>query len=1166
MRRLLLAIAFSLLCIAGPALAGEPPVVRPELQAVLDAVAPGDEVAIIITLADRLDPAQVSNARDRRARRSNLTSALRQHAVASQAPLLAFLRTRNARNVRPFWIFNGVAATVPAWIVPELARHPGVASIRLDETVSAPAPQSAPSSPPEWNLGTVRAPELWALGFTGAGTVVASMDTGVDALHPDLAPRWRGGSNSWFDPHGQHGTPSDALGHGTQVTGLMVGGGAGGTVIGVAPDARWIAVKIFNDSGVSTLSAIHQGFEWLLDPDGNPETDDAPDVVNNSWHLDGTTNQCTGEFAADIAALKAAGIAVVFAAGNTGPAAATSVSPPNDPAAVAVGAVDPWLSVGSFSSRGPSACDGGTFPRLAAPGVAVRSADLTFGGLFPDAYATVSGTSFSAPHVAGGMALLLGAMASRGQAVTLAQLEAALADSALDLGVSGPDNDYGMGLLDLVAAYNRLLEMVPPGGPAAAADAYAVPEGGALSVGAAQGVLVNDAGYDTPPGAVLVSGPARAASFSLHPDGSFSYVHDGSETTTDAFVYRVSSGSATAQATVTVTVTPVNDPPVAATNSYSVNEDTLLSVPAPGVLGNDSDPEGGPLTAVLVTGPANGALTLNADGSFSYKGKLNFFGTDSFTYQARDAAGALGGAATVAIAVNPVNNDPPVSVADSYSTPQSTPLTVAAPGVLANDYDPDGQPLTAQLRGTPANGTVSLKATGGFTFTPTPGFVGTASFQYRAQSPANTSNRSGNTVTVTITVTGTANTPPLAANDSFTTAEDTPLSVSAPGVLANDSDPEGAPITAVLVAGPASGTVTLSANGSFTYTPAANFSGSVSFTYRASDGSVTSNVATVTIGVTPVNDAPVATADTYSVAVGGTLSLAAPGVLANDADPDGGPLTAALIAGTTKGSLTLNADGSFTYVQSAAVTAPTTDSFTYQATDGALTSPAVTVTITIAAGSAFPTGLVLAYNFDEPSGPTVVNRVTPGTMDGTISGATRAAGGRYGAALLFDGVNDRVDAPDHAALDLTAGMTLSAWVNPSALGADWRTVMLKETTGGLVYALYASDDPAQPLRPAGYVRVGGTDQAVLGPSALPLDAWTHLAVTYGGGSLRLFVNGTQVATRTLSGTLAVSGGQLRIGGNAVWGEYFQGMIDDVRVYARPLSAGEIVTDMNTPLP
>lgn len=165
------------------------------------------------------------------------------------------------------------------------------------------------------------------------------MDTGVDINHPDLQSKWRGGTNSWYDPNGEHATPYDAHGHGTQTMGIMVDGDAGGTSVGVAPVANWIAVKIFNDRGTASLSVIHQGFQWLLDPDHNPDTDDAPDVVNNSWGLD-SVNGCSSEFQADIQALKASNIAVVFAAGNYGPYPSTSISPANNTISFAAGATD----------------------------------------------------------------------------------------------------------------------------------------------------------------------------------------------------------------------------------------------------------------------------------------------------------------------------------------------------------------------------------------------------------------------------------------------------------------------------------------------------------------------------------------------------------------------------------------------------------------------------------------------------------------------------------------------------------------------------------------------------------------------------------------------------------------------------------------------------------
>jgi VCBS repeat-containing protein len=180
--------------------------------------------------------------------------------------------------------------------------------------------------------------------------------------------------------------------------------------------------------------------------------------------------------------------------------------------------------------------------------------------------------------------------------------------------------------------------------------------------------------------------------------------------------------------------------------------------------------------------------------------------------------------------------------------------------VLANDGDPDGDALTAAVGSGPSHGTLTLSANGSFTYTPAANFHGSDSFTYRASD----GDLASDAATVAITVTS-VNDAPTAGNDGYSTAEDTPLTVPSPGVLANDVDPDGDALTAAVASGPAHGTVALNGNGSLTYTPAVNFNGSDSFTYRASDGTLTSGLATVAITVTPVNDAPAVT-----VAAGGT--------------------------------------------------------------------------------------------------------------------------------------------------------------------------------------------------------------------------------------------------------------------------------------------------------
>lgn len=364
------------------------------LQVILDNSAPSDMLTVIVTLDKQADLSLVKGA-NRAARLQGVIQALQATANATQGHLTSLLNTYRSQGLvdsfTPLWVFNGFSVTATVEVINTLAQDPDVYAIAPDDILITPT-----YGTPEANISLVKAPVLWDQGYTGLGVVVASMDSGVDVSHPDLSSRWRGGSNSWYDPYGQHTTPVDLSGHGTWTTGIMVGGDAGGSSIGVAPNAQWIAVKIFNDQGGSTATAIHQGFQWLLDPDGNPNTADAPQVVNNSWTY--ANPGCYLDFDLDLQSLRAAGILPVFAAGNGGPNSDTSYSPSNNPAAFAVGAVDNNDQIYAYSSRGPSTCGGSTgpFPEMVAPGVNVRTTDR-FG-----LYTATSGTSLAAPHVAGG--------------------------------------------------------------------------------------------------------------------------------------------------------------------------------------------------------------------------------------------------------------------------------------------------------------------------------------------------------------------------------------------------------------------------------------------------------------------------------------------------------------------------------------------------------------------------------------------------------------------------------------------------------------------------------------------------------------------------------------------------------------------------------------------
>ena len=386
---------------------------------------------------------------------------LQSRAAAAQRPLLKELQAAQARGeagrVVSLWINNSILVEAGPGLLAALAQRPEVAQIVPDFDPANPIVPvggrvgleqalAVSAGPPEPNLTVIGATDLWALGNTGQGITVAVLDTGVDAAHPDLAGRYRGGTNSWFDPYGQHATPYDYLGHGTWAAGVIVGDGTGnGTTsrsTGVAPGAQWIAAKIFpTPPKLQSNAAVHLAFQWVLDPDGNPATPDAPQVVNNSW--DFSTPGCNLEFQADLLALRAAGILPVFAAGNYGPGANTSSSPANNLGAFSVGAVDNSGLIVGISSRGVNACDPTRiFPSVVAPGFNIVTTDLL------SRYAAETGTSLAAPHASGGLALLLAAYPHLSPDLQ----EQLLIRGAVDLGAVGPDPDYGNGLLNLPAA------------------------------------------------------------------------------------------------------------------------------------------------------------------------------------------------------------------------------------------------------------------------------------------------------------------------------------------------------------------------------------------------------------------------------------------------------------------------------------------------------------------------------------------------------------------------------------------------------------------------------------------------------------------------------------------------------------------------------------------
>jgi len=449
-------------------------------------------VSVLVYLKDQVDLNKINKEMDKQlaalqTRHETTVVALQNNAYETQPELIEYLNELQSQNIvkefQCFWIGNIILVDTYQSVVDQIALRDDVLKVYPNYNIELIEPtgkrfESEPRYKNDIEIGVeaVRAPEVWEMGITGKGVLVATIDTGVDGNHPALADRWAGVADpryeghpewAWFDPYlYQNDFPYDTGGHGTHTMGTVCGG-APGDQIGVAPGALWIsAAAIDRGGGISqTVADAIESFQWLIDPDGNPETNwDVPAVCSNSWRLKTSHGYepCDETFWTFLDACEAAGTVIIFSAGNEG---TIGLGRPPDRATddyrcfavAAVDANDPDWPIADFSSRGPTYCtpDGSEAikPDIAAPGVNVRSSWPGSG------YYSLDGTSMASPHINGVVAL----MREVNPNIGVDAIKEIIFQTAYDLGDPGEDNDYGWGMVD---AYEAVMHTsLPPEAP-----------------------------------------------------------------------------------------------------------------------------------------------------------------------------------------------------------------------------------------------------------------------------------------------------------------------------------------------------------------------------------------------------------------------------------------------------------------------------------------------------------------------------------------------------------------------------------------------------------------------------------------------------------------------------------------------------------------------------
>jgi large repetitive protein len=728
--------------------------------------------------------------------------------------------------------------------------------------------------------------------------------------------------------------------------------------------------------------------------------------------------------------------------------------------------------------------------------------------------------------------------------------------------------------------------------PVANGDSYSTGEDTPLTVLAATGLLTNDTDANSDPlTAIKVTDPTSGA-VTVNTDGSFTYTPNANFNGSDSFTYKANDLVADSNvATVNITVNAINDAPVAVGDSYTTPFNTPLVVSLPGVLTNDTDAEGSTLSAMKVTDPANGSVTVATNGSFTYTPGSTFSGADSFTYKASDgttdsntvtvsltvnaptgsgllngsfesgaevvstvfaladwtptpAAGVAGTPFGFAEGSGYTGTDPaspprrlavfnggylagsnvfPSSISQTVTTVpgQSYDLSFDA-GIYAASSGTKTQNFTVTAQSQPSGTTLQTASA-----SRTRGTVGTTygarqTLSFTATTTSTTflfTSSSGSSSSdflldnVTLTAVGVGNTAPVASGDSYSTGEDTPLTVlAATGLLANDTDANSNPLTAIKVTDPTSGAVTVNTDGSFTYTPNSNFNGSDSFTYKANDLLADSNIATVSITVNAVNDAPVAVGDSYTTPFNTPLVVTLPGVLANDTDVEGSTLSSIKVTDPSNGTIALATNGSFTYTPGSTFSG--SDSFTYKASDSTTDSNTVTVNLTVnpPAGSGLLNG-----SFE--SGAEVVSTVFA-LADWTPTPAAGVAGTPFGFAEGSGYTGTDPASPPRRLAVFNGGYLAGSNVFPSSLSQTVATVPGQAYDLSFDAGIYSSTSGSktQAFTVAAQSQPGGTTLQ----SVSPTRTRSGIGVTYAARQTLTFTATTTLTTILFTSTSGTS--------------------------------------------